>query len=215
MLRIAVLLLYVYVVTTNQTTFADDDLLFVLADVIIMMFCMAFGLYHMRAESGGSHSLFEMAGKIATATQEEHDEFRQKYMAARESLYVSGIFFWLLLILVLANDKYLVSGNALDYQLTLAVMIPVLSLFILETVLQLALKIKAGIRIRLPIEQDLWLTWFTLSMLGILAVMLTCSFYDSDVGFWIFSSLLLAGILSNAVALAAHYLKAYESSRQA
>ncbi|PKL46833.1 MAG: hypothetical protein CVV42_15130 [Candidatus Riflebacteria bacterium HGW-Riflebacteria-2] len=215
MLRIVVLIFYFYVVISNEMTFADDDLLFVLAMMSLLMPGMAIGLYYMRAESGGNNSLLQLAGKAKEASAEELAEFKQKYLVARESLYAAGMFFWLSLVLVIAKERYLVSSNNLDYQLTLAVMIPAMCLSVYEDVLQLVLKIKAGMRTSLPIEYDLWLSWFNFSILGTLVVMHVFPYYDSAVGFAIFSAVVLASILYATGAYISRYRKAREIGEKA
>ncbi|OGK10675.1 MAG: hypothetical protein A2W80_16250 [Candidatus Riflebacteria bacterium GWC2_50_8] len=215
MLRIVVLIFYLYVVVSNEATFADGEILAALMATALFMPGMAVGLYYMRAESAGSNSLLQLAGKAENASGDGLGEFRQKYLAVRESLYAAAMFFCLLMVLVLAKERYLVSSNNLDYQLTLAVMMPVICLSVYEVVLQLVLKIKVGMQTSLPIEYDLWLSWLNFAILGILAVMHTFPYYDSDVGFAIFSAVVLAGILYAAGAYVVRYRKAHQGGGRA
>lgn len=215
MLRIAVLIFYIFVLISNESSFADDDLLIILAITALMLPAMAVGFYYMRAEAGGEASLLLLAGKVEKAAGEELAAFRLKYLAARESLYTAGMFFWLSLVLVLAKERYLVSSNNLDYQLVLAGMIPIICLSVCDDVLHLVLKIKAGMQARLPVEYDLWLSWLNFAMLGVLAVMHALTFYDSNLGIAILIVMVLAGVLYVAGAYVARYRKAHESGGKA
>ncbi len=207
MLRIAVLIFYIYVLFSNQMSFADD-LIPVLAMTALILPAMTIGFYYMRAESGGEYSLLQLAGKAEKAAEKELAAFRLKYLAARESLYTAGMFFWLSLVLVLAKERYLVSSSNLDYQLVLAGMIPIICLSVYEDALHLLLKIKAGMQTCLPIEVDLWMSWLNFAMLGVLAVVHALAFYDSNLDYAIFCSLVLTGIFSAAGVLAVRYRKA-------
>jgi len=215
MLRIAVLIFYIYVLFSNEASFADDDLIFVLAATALMLPAMATGFYYMRAEAGGDDSLLQLAGRVEKAAAEDLATFRVKYLAARESLYTAGIFIWLSLVLVIAKERYLVSSNNLDYQLVLAGMIPVIVLSVYEDALYLVLKIKAGVQTSLPVTYDLWLSWINFAMLGVLAVMHALTFYDSNLGIAILIVMVLAGALYAAGAYAARYRKAHESGGKA
>ncbi|NLF98127.1 MAG: hypothetical protein GX569_15450 [Candidatus Riflebacteria bacterium] len=210
MLRIAVLIFYIYVLFSNEMSFADDDLIFVLMITALVLPAMAVGFYYMRAESGGVDSLLQLAGRAERAAEEDLAAFRIKYLAARESLYTAGMFFWLSLVLVLAKERYLVSSNNLDYQLVLAGMIPVICLSVYEDALYLVLKIKAGMQTRLPVEYDLWLSWLNCVMLCVLAVMHALPYYDSNLGVAVFGAMALVATLYAAGVYFARYRKAHK-----
>jgi hypothetical protein len=211
MLRIAVLIFYIYVIFSNERSFADDDLIFVLMITALMLPAMAVGFYYMRAEAGGEDSLLQLAGRAEKAAAEDLAALRGKYLAARESLYTAGMFVWLSLVLILAKERYLISGSNLDYQLVLAGMIPVIVLSVYEEIMYLLLKVKAGMQTSLPVEYDLWLSWLNFVMLGVLAIMHSLAFYDSNLGFAIFCMLILAGIIYAVSVYIARYRKAQES----
>jgi len=215
MLRIAVLIFYIYVIFSNEMSFADDDLIFVLMITALVLPAMAVGFYYMRAESVGDKGLLQLAGKAAQATAEDLQEFRLKYLAARESLYTAGMFFWLSLVLVIAKERYLVSSNNLDYQLVLAGMVPVIVLSVYEEIMYLVLKVKAGMQTSLPVKYDLWLSCLNSVMLCVLAVMHALPHYDSNLGFAIFCAMALVGTLYAAGLYVARYRKAPEGGGKA
>ncbi|HAE38930.1 MAG TPA: hypothetical protein DCG57_09865 [Candidatus Riflebacteria bacterium] len=211
MLSIALLVSYIIVVQQHSAGFYEENLLAISLEVFCLMFAMAVGLYHMRAESCGKTGLLALAASIASASSEERDEFVHKFSAARESLFGAGLFFCFMLILTLS-----LAGNISKlghYQLTVLMPIPIIATLLLEAIFKLALRLKAGIRADLPVERDFWLSWLGLAILGFFAVIWACPYDESDAGFLIFLTLPVAGIVSGVLWLIRRPRKSAERGR--
>ncbi|EKD83320.1 MAG: hypothetical protein ACD_39C00750G0002 [uncultured bacterium] len=196
MLSIAVLASFIVVVQQHAANFYEENLLLIALDVFSIMLAMAVGLYFMRAESGGKAGLFELAANFAQASSEEQNEFVQKYRAARESLFSAGMFFCLLLILKISLNEHMAGLRLVHYQLLFLITIPVIATLLLETILKLFLRLKAGIRNSLPVESDLWLNWLGYVVLACLAVIWLFPYDEPDACAWIFLALPAAGVVS-------------------
>ncbi|PKL39419.1 MAG: hypothetical protein CVV41_21080 [Candidatus Riflebacteria bacterium HGW-Riflebacteria-1] len=208
MLSIALLVSYIIVVQQHSARFYEENLLAISLEVFCLMFAMAVGLYHMRAESCGKTGLLALA---ASASSEDRDEFVHKFNAARESLFGAGLFFCFMLILILS-----LAGNMSKlghYQLTVLMPIPIIATLLLEAILKLALRLKAGIRADLPFEGDFWLSWLGLAILGFFAVIWACPYDESDAGFLIFLTLPVAGIVSGVLWFIRRQRKSAERGR--
>ncbi|MBU1105125.1 MAG: hypothetical protein KKB51_00555 [Candidatus Riflebacteria bacterium] len=197
MLSIVLLAVYIYIGLHHFGNIFTYNFLQITGYVSLMTIAMAVGLFYMRAESTGSSGLFAMAGKIEAASSEQSHVFSQKFRAARESLYTAGIFFWLVLALLLHSEGVLRVGMVpLHYNMTFFLSIPVIVTLLLDTLLRICLKISARFSARLKLDGDLWLIWLGLTVLGFIVATWIFPYSEDDSCVFIVFSPLAAALLT-------------------